>query len=230
MERTTLTITTRAQLETAFRFAAKQQYPYIVEVRDVKRTDEQNRTMWLWLAAFEEQAELSGKRFSKEQWKVIFLQALGKELEVLPTLDGKSWFPAGFRSSKLTIPEFSDLIELIQSEAAARGVALKPRNESAAAETEGAASDQPAADPPSVREPSGPVKPRHMTAGQAATLTEAEAVEYAQQWAEYYRTLPRDQEDAFCAQYEHIGPIFREHFPRAYRLMQAAIFAEKDAA
>lgn len=231
MERATLTITTRAQLETAFRFAAKLDYPYIVEVRDVKRSDDQNRTMWLWLTAFEEQAELSGKRLTKEQWKTVFMQALGKELEVLPTLDGKSWFPAGFRSSKLTKFEFMDLLTLIDSEAAKRGVTLPITEESEAAETEGAASEKPAADPPSVREPASPAKPPPLTAGQAAVLTEDQAVEYAHQWADYFASLQgREAEDAFCTETSHLGPIFREHFPRAYRLMQAAVFAEKDAA
>jgi hypothetical protein len=195
------------------------------------RTDLQNKMMWPLLAEFEKQgATIKGQTFRDHQWKSVFLEALGHEQEFLPSLDGSRWFAAGLRSSTLGKKEFSDLIEMILAEAAHRGVIIQRPKELDAAETEGA-SDQPAADPPSVREPSGPVKPQHMTAGQAATLTEAEAVEYAEQWAEYYRTLPTDQEDAFCAQYEHIGPIFREQFPRAYRLMQAAVFTEKkDAA
>lgn len=221
MERTTLTITTRAQLETAFRFAAKQQYPYIVEVRDVKRTDEQNRTMWLWLAAFEEQAELSGKRFSKEQWKVIFLQALGKELEVLPTLDGKSWFPAGFRSSKLTKFEFMDLLTLIDSEAAKRGVKLPITEESEAAETEGAASDQPAADPPSVREPAHP--------GELIRTREG-AMEYARRWAAFYLTVPHDQQDIFIEDTQALINLAQSLNPDSYPVFKEAVNPSKGKA
>jgi hypothetical protein len=44
---------------------------------------------------------------------------------MLPTLDESTWFAAGLRSSKLTKPEFSLLIELINSEAAERGVKLE---------------------------------------------------------------------------------------------------------
>ena len=122
MDRTAFTITSRGQLETAFRNAAKLAFPFVLELRPVKRTDDQNALMWCLLEAFERQAELAGKRLSKEQWKCVFLQALGREMEVLPTLDGKSWFPSGFRSSRLTKAEFSQLIELIQAEAAMRGV------------------------------------------------------------------------------------------------------------
>lgn len=124
MDRVTFRITSRGQLITAFKHADKQAFPYVVEVRDVTRTDSQNSLMWKWLEAFESQAELAGKRLSKEQWKVVMLHTLGREMEVLPTLDGKSWFPSGFRSSKLTKAEFSELIALIEAEAAQRGVEI----------------------------------------------------------------------------------------------------------
>lgn len=53
------------------------------------------------------------------------MEALGHEQEFLPSLDGSRWFPAGLRTSKLGVREFSDLIELINSEAAVRGVDLE---------------------------------------------------------------------------------------------------------
>lgn len=104
--------------------------------------------------------------------------------------------------------------------------------ESEAAETEGAEGSEPAPETPSVREPASPAKPPPLTAGQAAVLTEDQAVEYAHQWADYFASLQgREAEDAFCTETSHLGPIFREHFDRAYRLMRAAVFAEKkDAA
>ena len=45
MDRVTFRITSRGQLITAFKHADKQAFPFIVEVRDVTRTDEQNRMM-----------------------------------------------------------------------------------------------------------------------------------------------------------------------------------------
>jgi hypothetical protein len=125
MDRVTFRITSRGQLITAFKHADKQQFPFIVEVRDVTRTDEQNRMMWPMLTAFSEQAKLSGRTLIKDQWKAVFLQALGHPQDMLPTLDESTWFAAGLRSSKLTKSEFSLLIELINSEAAERGVKLE---------------------------------------------------------------------------------------------------------
>ena len=125
MDRTATTITSRGQLLTAFKYAGQQAYPFIVEVRDVTRTDEQNRLLWPLLTAFQDQATLTGKRFNKGQWKSVFMQALGHPQDMLPTLDESTWFAAGLRSSKLTKPEFSALLELIQAEAAMRGVEVE---------------------------------------------------------------------------------------------------------
>jgi hypothetical protein len=125
MDRVTFRITSRGQLITAFKHADNQPFPFVVEVRDVTRTDEQNRLMWPMLAAFSEQAKLSGRTLIKDQWKAVFLQALGHPQDMLPTLDESTWFAAGLRSSKLTKPEFSALIDLIQAEAAQRKVKLE---------------------------------------------------------------------------------------------------------
>ena len=122
MDRHAFTITSRGQLITAFKHADKQAFPFVVEVRDVTRTDEQNRLLWPCLKAFETQATIRGQTFRDHQWKSIFLEALGHEQDMLPSLDGSRWFAAGLRSSKLGKRQFSDLLELIQAEAAQRGV------------------------------------------------------------------------------------------------------------
>ena len=123
MNRQTFHVTSRGQLESAFRYAAGLNfYPFIVEVRDVTRTDEQNRLLWPILKAFSEKVEIRGQRLDPDQFKCVLMHAWGQEVETLPTLDGKSWFPVGFRSSKLGKREFSSFLEFIQAEAALRGV------------------------------------------------------------------------------------------------------------
>jgi hypothetical protein len=119
-------ITSRDQLETAFREIAKLPYGYVLKASERTRTDDQNRMLWPLLACFERQgATIRGQTFTDHQWKSIFLEGLGHEQEFLPSLDGSRWFAAGLRSSKLGVKEFSDLLELIQAEAATRGVELK---------------------------------------------------------------------------------------------------------
>ncbi|CAB4140892.1 Recombinase NinB [uncultured Caudovirales phage] len=122
MDRTAFTITSRGQLETAFRNAARLAFPFVLELRPVKRTDEQNSMLWPVLKAFSEQVEIRGQRLDPEQLKCVLMHAWGREVETLPTLDGKSWFPVGFRSSKLTKTEFSSFLTFVLAEAAMRGV------------------------------------------------------------------------------------------------------------
>ena len=76
-----------------------------------KRTLEQNAKMWAMLTEIAIQGELRGQRWAPDQWKAIFMKDLGQEVEVLPTLDGKSWFPCSLSSSKLSKGKMSELIE-----------------------------------------------------------------------------------------------------------------------
>jgi len=122
-------ITSRAELETAFREIAQYPYGYMLIAREPTRTDEQNRLMWPCLKEFERHGEIQGRKFKDFQWKSIMMEALGHEQEILPSLDGSRWFPAGLRTSKLGKREFSDLIELINAEAAQRGIDLKQKDE-----------------------------------------------------------------------------------------------------
>jgi hypothetical protein len=123
-------ITSRGELETAFRVISKLPYGYMLKATERTRTDDQNRMLWPLLACFEKQgATIRGQTFRDHQWKSIFLEGLGHEQEFLPSLDGSRWFAAGLRSSQLGVKEFSDLLELIQSEAAARSVNIDSRTE-----------------------------------------------------------------------------------------------------
>jgi len=119
-------ITSRGQLETAFKAIAKLPYGYMLKVSERTRTDEQNDALWPRLRCFEKQgAVIKGQTFTDHQWKAIFLEALGHEQEFLPSLDGSRWFAAGLKSSTLGVREFSDLLEKINAEAAERGVELE---------------------------------------------------------------------------------------------------------
>lgn len=117
-------IQNRDQLVIAFKLISALPFGYVLEARDRTRTDDQNRLLWPMLKCFEEQANIQGRTFKDYQWKSILMEALGHEQEILPSLDGSRWFPAGLRTSKLGVREFSDLIELLNAEAAERGVEL----------------------------------------------------------------------------------------------------------
>lgn len=94
-----------------------------IDFRGPKRTLPQNDRMWSMLTDLVRQKiKINGSQYTAEQWKVIFIQALGKEQELLPTLNGAGFFATGYSSSDLSIPEMSDLIESIFAFGAEQGV------------------------------------------------------------------------------------------------------------
>jgi hypothetical protein len=93
-----------------------------VEFREAKRTSEQNDKMHAMLTDVATQATHNGRRYDKDRWKIIFLDALGREIEYLPSLNNVTFIPYGPRSSELSVAEMSDMIELIHAWGAEHGV------------------------------------------------------------------------------------------------------------
>jgi NinB protein len=77
------------------------------------RTEEQSRKMHAMLTDVSRQHLWHGARLNKDQWKLLFLDALGRELELVPNLAGDGFVPIGRSSRDLTIAEMSDMIELM---------------------------------------------------------------------------------------------------------------------
>jgi hypothetical protein len=92
------------------------------ELIDEPRTLAQNRLMWAALGDVSDQLTIGGEKHDPEDWKCAFMKALGVKLRFMPSLDGDGVVALGYRSSKLDKEKFSELIELIFSEGAKRGV------------------------------------------------------------------------------------------------------------
>lgn len=84
-----------------------------VVLRESARTLSQNRKLWPMLSDISRAAP-EGRKWPPETWKAAFLHALGHEIQWQPGLDGAPPFPAGFRSSRLSKSQFTDLITTIQ--------------------------------------------------------------------------------------------------------------------
>ncbi len=95
-----------------------------VEFKEPKRTLPQNDRMWAMLTVIASNALLGGKRYSADEWKCIFLDALGQEMKFLPKLEGNGFVPIGHRSSDLSVKEMSDLMELMTAWCANNGISL----------------------------------------------------------------------------------------------------------
>ena len=110
---------TRAEL---VRAVAQAPLGYRIAIEEPVRTNSQNRLMWSLLQSFAEQVVHCGRKYEAEAWKCIFMKALGKEFDFAPSLEGDEIVAIGYRSSRLSKEEMANLVELIYSEGAKRGV------------------------------------------------------------------------------------------------------------
>jgi hypothetical protein len=87
------------------------------------RTAEQNAKMQPMLRDIARQVPWHGLMLSADDWKLILMGALSKEMRIVPNVDGDGFINLGRSSSRLSKAEFSDLIEQIYAFGAECGVA-----------------------------------------------------------------------------------------------------------
>lgn len=84
----------------------------VLTIREATRTNDQNARLWAMLSDVS-RAKPEGRMWPPETWKCAFMHALGHQVKFCEGLDGTGPFPLGFRSSRLTKKQMSDLIECI---------------------------------------------------------------------------------------------------------------------
>jgi hypothetical protein len=95
---------------------------YVLELREPKRSDEQNRALWSLLNQIQRQRpEHRGVQMTPDLWKIVFMDALGSEGTIMPKLDQ----PGFFATPRLTKTEFADLITLILAWSAREGLTIE---------------------------------------------------------------------------------------------------------
>lgn len=98
--------------------------PYVLEVREFTRTVEQNRRLWAMLGDISEQVIWHGNKLSSEDFKHIFSAAMSQQ-RVVPNIDGNGFVVLGKSTSKMSVAEMSDMIELMHAFGAQHGVKFK---------------------------------------------------------------------------------------------------------
>lgn len=96
-----------------------------VEFKEPKRTLPQNDRFWAMLTDISRQATHQGRKYTPDQWKVIFMHACGREVQFIPSLDGSTFIPWGQSSSDLGVKEMTDLIEFMFAWGAENGVVFQ---------------------------------------------------------------------------------------------------------
>ena len=85
---------------------------FVVTVSEPKRNTDQNAKMWAMLSDVS-RSKPEGRHWITETWKAAFMHLLKHQCQFAEGLDGGGPFPLGFRTSRLSVPEMSDLITTI---------------------------------------------------------------------------------------------------------------------
>lgn len=122
MSRHLITVWNEADRRRAREYITKAPDGMRVEFKLIKRSLPQNDRMWAMLTDIAAQKDHHGRKYTPNAWKLIFLAAIGQEVQFIPSLDGKAFIPWGRSSSDLSKQEMTDLIEFMTAWGTENGV------------------------------------------------------------------------------------------------------------
>jgi hypothetical protein len=93
-----------------------------IEFKATKRSVPQNDRLWAFLSEIATQRDWHGVKLTPDDWKLLFLDALKRELRVVPNLAGNGFVNLGRSSSDLSKEEMSDLLELVTAWGVQNGI------------------------------------------------------------------------------------------------------------
>ena len=86
------------------------------------RTIPQNDALYAALGDIARQKEYHGLKLSPDDWKLVFMDALDREVRMVPNLDGTGMISLGKSSSALSKDEFSGLLSILYEWGSRNGV------------------------------------------------------------------------------------------------------------
>ena len=98
-------------------------FELLLKPRRNTRSLQANACMWAHLSEVSTQVEWHGQKLTSEEWKDVFTAAL-KRQEVVPGIDG-GFVVIGARTSRMSVSEMGELIELICAFGAEHDVKFK---------------------------------------------------------------------------------------------------------
>lgn len=130
MEKSTWTLTEKAQARAAFGVAYERGMAQVaeggravLELRPERRSDAQNRRLWSMLTDISRQVDWHGQKLTNEEWKDVFSAAL-KRAKVVPGLDG-GFVVCGQSTSRMNKAEMTEMQDLMEAFGVNHGVQFK---------------------------------------------------------------------------------------------------------
>lgn len=122
MSRAVITLNGKDDSDRAMRWISQAPAGTRLEFKAPRRTLPQNDRLWAMLTDVATQLPWHGLKLAPDDWKLIFLDGLKRELRLVPNIDGTGFVNLGRSSSDLSKAEMSDLFELISAFGAQHGV------------------------------------------------------------------------------------------------------------
>jgi hypothetical protein len=116
----TIRLTTPRARWTAHQLIDRAPERAVVNIRPETRTNEQNNKMWAMLSDIS-RAKPEGRELTTDKWKSLFMDAIGIPADWEPGISG-GVVNVGYRSSRLTKEQMSDMIEQMYAYGAEHGV------------------------------------------------------------------------------------------------------------
>lgn len=132
MSRAVIVVRTQADRNLACKWALGVPSGSRIEFKKPRRSLPQNDRMWAMLTELAAQVPYNGLRLTPDDFKLIFLDALKREVRMVPNLDGNGMVSLGRSSSDLSVEEMSDMFLLIEKFGAEHGVVFADQREVAA--------------------------------------------------------------------------------------------------
>lgn len=115
MTRALIVINGDHERQRAAHWAAKVPVGTRIDFKAPKRSIPQNDRMWAMLTDIAMQLPWHGLKLSADDWKLIFLDSLKRELRMVPNIDGSGFVNLGRSSSDLSKEEMTSLIDLMHA-------------------------------------------------------------------------------------------------------------------
>lgn len=124
----TVILRSEASRDLACSYALKAPAGSVMTVKPPRRTLPQNDRFWAMVSDIS-RAKPEGRVYPPETWRALLMAEAGFKPLFEPSLDGMGVVPVGYKSSRLTKAEFSDLIEAAFAYGAMHGVKWSHEND-----------------------------------------------------------------------------------------------------
>ena len=131
MSRATYIIDTEAARARMLHDLRRAALGFSVDAKRWKRTLPQNDRLHAMITPISQQLLWHGQKMSVADWKLVFMDALNREMRIVPNIAGDGLVNLGRKTSALTVSECNELMDFIEAFAAQHGIDLWPEGRAA---------------------------------------------------------------------------------------------------